>query len=326
MNEQLILKYLHKSGIISDELFEKINSHLKEKLFSVHYELRMLLYLGVLMLTSGLGILIYKNYEAIGHNVIVAGIGLICFGCLGYCFFKRHPFSNQQVQSQGIVYDYIALLGCLTFGIFIGYLQFQYKIFGEYFGLTALVPCLVFFICAYLFDHKGILSLAIAGLYAYAGISLAPKDVMNGFDYSTSHYIYAGFVLGILLFAIAFATRKYDFKKHFEYTYYNFAVHTLFIASLTGLFNEGWKIIYFLMLALLVFFVIRNATKEKSFYFFLMAVIYGYVGTGYLLINAMNAFNFYDSNIYFIYFILSGTVAIKLINNFRKKIKTDDAI
>ena len=74
-----LFENLHADGLISDESFEKIKQ--KSDLFSVHWEVKTLLYLGVLLLTSGLGLLIYENIDTIGHKVVLGLIALICTGC-----------------------------------------------------------------------------------------------------------------------------------------------------------------------------------------------------------------------------------------------------
>ena len=60
---------LHAEGLISDASLEMIRQ--KQDLFSVHWEVKTLLYLGVLLLTSGLGLLIYKNIDTIGHQAVL---------------------------------------------------------------------------------------------------------------------------------------------------------------------------------------------------------------------------------------------------------------
>ena len=326
MYQQLILKYLHTNGIISDALYNKIKEHLASKLFSVHYELRLLLYLGVTMLSSGLGILIYKNYQAIGHNIIIMAVAAVSFSCLGYCMYKKKSFSTQHLLSPGIIFDYVALLGCLTFATLSGYLQFQYKIFGEHFGLMALVPCCVFFVCAYLFDHKGILSIAIAALYAWAGLSITPREIISEASQSPTLFIYTGIVLGLAMAAASMASKKYDFKKHFEFTYANFALHTLFISTLSGLFNESFKVFYFLGLMVCMFGAIVHAINEKSFYFFMCSIVYGYIGISYGFITLLNQMNFFDPIFYFAYFIFSGWAVMRLLKDFRTKYKINDAV
>src|SRR6185312_13904089 len=137
---------LHADGLISDKSFEKIKQ--KQDLFSVHWEVKTLLYLGVLLLTTGLGILIYENIDTIGHKVVLALIALICTGCFVYCFKMVLPFSSEKVKSPNTWFDYILLLGSLSLLTFIGYLQYEYKVFGTNYNLATLIPMLMLFFTA----------------------------------------------------------------------------------------------------------------------------------------------------------------------------------
>src|SRR6201986_4381710 len=126
-----LYKNLHDEGLISDESFSKIKLNQEEqKLFSVHWEIKTLLYLGVLLLTTGLGILIYENIDTIGHQFVLMLIGAICVGCFIYCFRFKLPYSTEKVRSPNAAFDYVLLLGSISFLTFVGYLQFEYKVFG----------------------------------------------------------------------------------------------------------------------------------------------------------------------------------------------------
>ncbi len=92
MNIPLFEK-LHNEGLVTATSLEKIQTASSNKLFSVHWEIKTILYLGVLLLTGGLGILVYKNIDSIGHQAIFTFILLISAGSFYYCVYKRQPFS-----------------------------------------------------------------------------------------------------------------------------------------------------------------------------------------------------------------------------------------
>lgn len=75
-----VFEKLYADGLISDASLEKIKIQSGKQLFSVHWELKTILYLGVLLLTSGIGVLVYKNIDTIGHQAILLFIGLISAG------------------------------------------------------------------------------------------------------------------------------------------------------------------------------------------------------------------------------------------------------
>ena len=168
---QPIFEKLHTEGLLSEESLNKIKALNERKTLSVHWELRTILYLGVLLLASGLGVLIYKNIDSIGHLAILIFIAALCVGGFFYCFKNKLPFSTLKVKAPNSFFDYVLLLACLCFIIFIGYWQFQYNVFSDRFGLVTFIPMVVLFFCAYFFDHLGILSLAITNLAAWIGIA-----------------------------------------------------------------------------------------------------------------------------------------------------------
>ena len=62
-----ILRDLLQHELITPEDAEKIALFESKRPFSLHWELKTLLYLGVILLNLGLGFLIYENIDSIGH-------------------------------------------------------------------------------------------------------------------------------------------------------------------------------------------------------------------------------------------------------------------
>src|SRR5882757_8624285 len=122
--DQHLFKKLHAEGLIADDSLRKITALEDSRLFSLHWELKTLLYLGVTLLSGGLGILVYKNIDTIGHTAILIFIALVSAGCFYYCLRNKGPFSWSRVAAPNAFFDYILLLGCLSLLTFIGYLQF----------------------------------------------------------------------------------------------------------------------------------------------------------------------------------------------------------
>src|SRR5882757_9506041 len=211
--DQHLFKKLHAEGLIADDSLRKITALEEGRLFSLHWELKTLLYLGVTLLSGGLGVLVYKNIDTIGHQVVLAFIALVCAGCFYYCIRKKAPFTFFKVPPPNAFFDYILLLGCLTFITFIGYLQFEYTFFGNAYGLATFIPMVVLFFSAYYFDHLGVLSLAITNLAAWAGIAVTPLQILKENDFANERLIYTGLALGILLVLAGLTSERRNFKK-----------------------------------------------------------------------------------------------------------------
>ncbi|HWZ22688.1 MAG TPA: DUF2157 domain-containing protein [Cytophagaceae bacterium] len=324
MKSQDILTKLNADELLTPEEHQRLKQHFDTKLFSVHWELKTILYLGVMLLSTGLGIFIYLNIDTIGHTAIVSIIGFACAACFGYCYKNRKPFTWEEVTNDHPFADYILLLGCLLFLSFEGYLQFQYTIFGTRYGMAALIPTILFFFIAYRFDHKGILSMAITGLGGWLGLTITPLTIFEQ-DFGTASLIYTGVGLGAFLTLVSYYIRAKDLKKHFSFSYFNFGMQLLFVCTLSGIFSiRGLELVFYILLAGLCYLSFVYARKEQSFYFLLMSALYGYVGVTNLFIRWIMSSSDSDAafSLALLYFILSCIGIIYFFFNYKKFLKS----
>lgn len=327
MNLALFEKLLQQNLISADE-FDAIKK-LQDRPVSLHWELRTLLYIGILLVTTALGILIYENIDTIGHSIIITMIGILCAACFIYCFKKTKGYSSAKMESPGILYDYILLTGCLLLLSFIGYLQYQYNVFGNRWGLAVFIPMVILFFAAYYFDHLGVLSIAITNLAAWLGITVTPAEILKDNDFNDARLIYTGIILGSSLIIFSMLTSRKNIKQHFAFTYKNFGAHILFIALLAALFyyNDIY-LLWFLILIAVSFLFFRNSEKENSFYFLVITVLYAYIGLCYVAMKLLFTTGDEMAGIYLaaIYFIGSGIGLIRFLMHYNKKLKHDAGI
>jgi hypothetical protein len=326
----LLFEKLHADGHLSSESLEKIKASKANALFSVHWELKTILYLGVLLLSGGLGILVYKNIDSIGHQAILFCIAALCAGSFFYCFKNKLPYSNNIVAAPNAFFDYVLLLACLTFITFVGYLQFQYNVFGNRYGLVTFIPMLLLFFTAYYFDHLGILTMAITTLAAWAGISVTPMSVLRENDFDSTTIIFTAFALGVVLITLGYFSTKQHIKKHFKFTYNNFGIHLLFISILAAMFHfEDISLLIFILLAGVSYLVYQKAVKEKSFYFLLVLSLYLYIGFSYLTMTLLfDIINGDIGSIFLacIYFICSAIGIMIFLIRMNKQFKNNDSV
>jgi len=320
-------KKFHAEGLISDATLQRMEAFENTRLFSLFWQLRTLLYMGVLLLTGGLGILVYKNIDTIGHQAVLAFIAAVTVGCFFYCWRKKAPFSWEQVPAPTLFFDYILLLGCLSLLIFLGYLQYAYDVFGDNYGLVTFIPMGILFATAYLFDHIGVLSLAITNLAAWAGIAITPLTILKAGNFSHPHLIYTGLLLGAVLVAAGRLTELRRLKAHFDTTYFNFGVHLFFIAALAGLFefHKVW-FLWFLGLAGAALFCYIQAMRRQSFYFVVVTILYAYIALCDVVIRLMDRLNSDAFALLFLYFIGSAIGIILLLMHINRKLKAHDRL
>jgi len=282
------LHILEQEGLLDDAACSRIREDEASRLFSVHWHVKTLLYLGVTLVSAGFGLLIYKNIDTIGHLAIVIVIGLLSGGCFFYCIKNSYPFSRLKAASPGIGYDYILLLGCLLFITFLGYLQWQYLIFGFRYGLATFIPACLLLVTAYRFDHLGVLTLGLTLFASWLGLSITPLELLRYNDFSSERIIYTGAMLALIFTAVAWLQHRENFKMNFVFTYIHFAAHLAGISCLAGIFQLNTSIIWIPLLGMAMYALHRYSKHEKSFYLLLVSLFYGYFGAGYLFVKLMS--------------------------------------
>ncbi len=296
-------KELFDKTLITEAQYKAIEPIASGKLVSVFYELRMLLYLGVMLLTTGLGILIYQNIGDLGHVISIGALCVITGICFWYVFKRQVPYSKFKVKAISPYFDYILLLGCLLTIAIQGYLQFQYEIFDNALGASTLFTAGFFFFIAYRYDHLGILSMAITALASFWSINVSPQKWYSANFFSSSSHHITAIVFSLSLVTVAMFLDKKSVKDHFTFTYVNFCSLIFFVGTTAGLFIDGQVYLIYLLLlfagCIMAFFY---AKSTKSFLILLYAFVFGYIGTTYLLADTLFA---YEPLLWFFYSMLS---------------------
>ncbi|MCB0489268.1 MAG: DUF2157 domain-containing protein [Cyclobacteriaceae bacterium] len=306
------LEELRDKQLVSQDQFDKFEPVISGKVVSLFYELRTLLYLGVLLFTSGVGILIYENIGELGHIISIGLLSLVTLACFWFVVSKGVPFSKDRVKPPTPYYDYIVLLGSLLFISVQGYLQFQYQILDENLGWSTLISAVIFLTVAYRYDHIGVLSLGITALGSFFSLSLSPQKWYSGEFFETANLHVTAIYFGAALCAIAMALDWKSIKKHFTFTYINFGLLVFFVGAAAGLFEGFIYGIYILLIYGGCAFAVFYANRERSFLFLLYAFVFAYIATTYFLADLVFSdapeLIFYYSIIScggFVYFIIS---------------------
>jgi hypothetical protein len=325
------LRELNDKGFITHDQFNTIEPIISGKVVSVFYELRTMLYLGVMLFTTGVGFLIYQNIGQLGHILAIIVLSILSIGSFGYCFWKGKPFSKEKVDSPNPYFDYVLLLGCLLFVSVFGYLEFQFGFLERNARLISLVTAVVFFFFAYRFDHLGILSLAITVFVSFFGIVVS----WNGLD-SFGQLPVIGLILSLVLGSIALFLEKQNVKPHFTFTYLNFCFLIYFLSTFAGIFNgqrgtddyiytnfdtitnsyySYWPYAFALYLGVGLSVLLAN--WKKSFLFLLYGVMAGYIATTYFLADNTNM----GAEPWLFYMLLSAGGIVYFIVKYRNYFK-----
>jgi len=315
-----LLQTWQERQLITPEEATTLAAHERDRPVSLYLVLRTMLYAGVLLFTSGIGVLIYKNIDSIGHEFLIVLLALLTLTCFGYVFYHRVPFSKEEVSSEGKFADFVLLLGCTLFLSLEGYVQWRYNLFGTRYGLAALLPAVLFLFCAYRFDHRGVLSMALTALASWVGLTITPLEVMTSNNFNNQPLINTAVIFGVLIVGAGLLLEKQNIKKHFTFTYLLLGGNLLFVSALVGLFSSEYWLAFAPVIGLSAWYFFRYAQQTQSFLFLLMAVVYAYIAFTYLVFRGIDSNDFLISMSSF-YFIGSAVGVIMFILNYKKLLK-----
>ena len=284
------------------------------KLFSVHWEVRLLLYAGILILTTGLGLLIAKHFAAIGHLALLAAIALGCAGCFAYCLRRGGGFTADQIKAPDAAYDYILFLGCLLLGTLQGYLELRYQLLARDWSWWLLASGLLYLLAAHYFDNRLVLSLALSTLGAWLGVKMT---ILGGGMWEGALRSNAlGY--GALIVAAGAVQVRLKWKVHFLPVHLHLGLNLLLAALLTGIGSRSSGLPYLAGLLLVAAGSALYAQRSRSFAFLLYAVLYGYLGVTVFILNRGH----WDIEGILLYFLITAVALVTALVAFHRRFRS----
>jgi Predicted membrane protein (DUF2157) len=322
------IKKLSDKGLLSKEQQTTIRDYFSLAIFSVRNELLFLMYLCVLLFTSGVGILIYKNIDTIGHTIILLLLFVLIVGCYYFCFKKSKGFTIQDIDFDNPIYNYLVLLATILSCTFMGYLQYQYHIFGKQFEISILISAFIAFGTAYYFNNKSALSIGLTALSASIGIILTPQTLIDNEVYWNENLSYYGLILGLMIVLWATYSQRINLKKHFDLILTTFALHLMSICCIAGLINDYWFVFIFILAGSSYYFYIKSF-KIPAISIYVFTILYAYIGFNIFIARLTDELGIFDSLLSFFillpfYFFGSIVLFIMAIKKFNKK--TNDSL
>jgi len=247
-------------------------------LVSVRFEIRTLLYIGVLLLTSGVGLLVKEHHREIGPLAIALAIGLAAAACLVWVGGRAAPFSWEEVPSPDVAFDYILLLGLLLFASDLAYIEVQFTLLGPNWAHHLLIVGAVYLTAAYRWDSRTVLGLALTTLAAWRGLSVSlvsgwlwksqPNDLREN-----------ALIFGVVYVAAAALSVLLRRKPHFEAVFANAGLVLLLGALVSGALDNDtvWEMWLAVLLVTAGVVMWHGFRLDRSLYF-AQGVVAGYIG------------------------------------------------
>jgi hypothetical protein len=288
-----------RSGTIREEQYKTVSELVRKERFSVFLELNVLLYLGVLSFVAGAAWTVRAYFANLGDAAIVTSLTFLVGASFYYCVSRVKPYSNLQVESPNLGFDYILYLGCLLLAVELGYVEARFHLLDSRWAYYLLFSALAFFAVAYRFDNRFVLSLALSTLAAWFGIKTSRFEFFELSAVRLSAIVYSGISFGAGLWL-----HRASIKKHFLETYLHIATNVLLAALVSGVGQNAswWYLPAALAAAALSFW---GGVRFRRFAFVAYGVLYGYIVISIEVLKASGGFTSVLA-----YFFLSGAIVV----------------
>jgi xanthine/uracil permease len=195
-----------------------------------HLLLSPLLWAGVALVTTGVGILVKQNLERIGPLTIALALGLAAALCLAWVVWRAPRFSWGEVPSPNLAFDYILVLGLALVAADLAYVEVQFSPLGANWTWHLLIVSLLYAVAAFRFDSRVVWSLALSTLLAWRGVSISDFGHQRPFEEAPALSGNA-IACGVVFCLLGWILRRVEKKPHFEPV----ATHLGWLSILGGL-------------------------------------------------------------------------------------------
>lgn len=302
------LEYLHHLHFITQEQKERIARLSSNEVFSVHDELRWVMWTGAGLFLAGITTFAYNTINTTGQSILIA----LLFVLSGTALLSAKRSSGTSASPAATANIFVTV-ACILFAIAIGYWQYAYAPFGLDWQYVGLICGAVFLPVAYRYDHRGALALAFVGIGLTIALTVSPLLLMMQGYIVRTELISVGFAYGGLLVVIGACQQYLHVKRHFTITFMLGGGHFMFLAALAGLVTDDEKLLFFLILLVLCYAGAAYARRARSFSALLTSCIYGYLGASYLVSKAIA-----EPSLQLAYILVSCAAVVVGMISFRK--------
>lgn len=299
---------LHDKELITNNQFEYLEAIRTNKVVSLYLELRLVLYLGILLLTGGLGYLVYQNMGSLSHilSMILIAAGIV--GCFYFVDKNALPYSNDEVKASHSYFDYILILGAMLIVALFSYIIIYFEL-AKFISISTIIGSAILLYLAYRYDSTALLSMGLVAFATAVGLNISPLNWISGELFETANLYTTAILLGILYCLVGYFSDKREIKAHFQFTYQNFGLMLYFIGLLSAIFMSELEIFCAGVLLLSAITIGYFSWIKKEFLFFLYSAISGYIALTYLIYHILDAADGEILMVYYIPFSCIGLVA-----------------
>jgi hypothetical protein len=266
------LRTLHAEGLIDDATAARALARDRGQVFSLHLELRGILYAGVLLVMAGLGLILARNFERIGPLSIVLAVALAAAACSAPAVRARLAGREPTVAG-----EYLLLLAVLLGSADLAFAERQFTLLGPLWSWHLLLLAVIHAAIAYTFAAPLVLAASLTALAGWFGIGGTLGDALH---LSTSSPMLGARALACALLIAAWrhADLRARPRSSFTDVFDHFATNLAFWGAVAWCLEWPWLAAGLPLLAALTYLSIRRALQTGHETFLVYGVLYAAVG------------------------------------------------
>jgi len=266
------LRILHAAGAIDDATAARALARDRGRVFSLHAELRVTLYAGVLLVMSGVGIVLARNLERIGPLGIALAIALVAVACAVPTARARRAGRALTVAG-----DYLLLLAVLLGSADLAYAERQFTLLGPLWTWHLLLLAVVHGTIAYAFASPLVLAASLTALAGWFGVGGTVGDVLH-VSYSTPVLGARALACAAVITAWRYADRRARPDSRFSDVFDHFAANLAFWGAIAWCMEWPWLAAGLPLLAALSYASVRRGLATGREIFLVYGTVYAAFG------------------------------------------------
>ncbi len=266
------LRALHAEGMIDDATAARALARDRGRVFSLHAELRVTLYAGVLLLMAGVGIVLARNLDRIGPLTIVMAVSLVAFACAVPAVRAKLAGRDLTVAS-----DYMLLLAALLASANLAYAERQYTLLGPLWSWHFLLLAVGHAAIAYTFGSSLVLAASLTALAGWFGVGGTPGDALR-FAYSSPELGARALACAVVIAAWRQADRRVRPDARFSDVFDHFATNLAFWGTIAWCLEWPWLAAGLPLLAAFSYASARRGLGTGREAFLVYGAVYAAIG------------------------------------------------
>lgn len=280
----------------------------KREVFSLHPELRVVSWMGAVLVAAGAGILLAQNLDRIGPAVLATAVGAGAAAAYAYAAWRR------ALNRTSLVDEYVLLLAALLFSADLAYIEGQFHLLDHGWPRHLLLAAVVHGLTAYYFGSRTLLTLSLAALAAWMGVE---QRVGAVFDSTTETAVRA---LATSLLIVMWRATHVRIGAHQEFgrVFEHFAANLALIASITLAADEATRAPGVLLALALAAAVIYHGFRVRSETFVIYAYVYAVIAA-MILIGDLTGHDQIVFALFFAAFVVAIAGLFRLHSAYRRR-------